>query len=607
MIDSLSFRILEYCRDEFRPIKPLINEATSRTVLYIREKHLRQKGWLQSDDNGKFRTTKEGLHQLDKSVGDVPEGLSEVYPPLRNVPSEQHIAAIELAIAGITARKNELREDRFPFILIMGPPLSWKTSLGKFVTTMVGADPNTHILDAGSEEGLSIWIRRTGRGEISTKRNMLEEPVVVFDEFQNSSPASRRLLKLWTSGNKIVAFENDKVTIQATTILLMNPLKGKTLEERTGLGKEQIRRGMILDLANVAVASTLALEGEKIIADAKAYGPLALPKPQGDCTKFKTALYEFLSHTLTEEGRSNVDLETLLMLGTALTGWLEEEKAIKRILYDAFLCYQTTSWVLPDWKMQLERFPETVPRDTVTPDSATTEIIPRDKQVEAFKLLESDSSPIDLVTKLGLTYPEAEQTAKRYFDLRNIQIKNMKIEAIDDPVDTRVKELGVKVQIARLEHELLENTTPVEVNKELAELRITLEAGGKEKRRQCYYYNEKYCTEDGWMNPPETTDHPRGDPIFVGKSWHVNPTPISCAVCPSFLLSYEPLAFELEEKMTKLSDDLDNTKTILSNTPGQNLRESFTCNNCGAKGLVAVRIHCTQCGAEDWWGYHAKK
>jgi predicted transcriptional regulator len=50
---------------------------------------------------------------------------------------------------------------------------------------------------------------------------------------------------------------------------------------------------------------------------------------------------------------------------------------------------------------------------------------------------------------------------------------------------------------------------------------------------------------------------------------------------------YYPTTVELEEKITEISQDLDNTKTIINNTV-QNLRE----------------MTCTKCGAPTWRGWY---
>ncbi len=50
-------------------------------------------------------------------------------------------------------------------------------------------------------------------------------------------------------------------------------------------------------------------------------------------------------------------------------------------------------------------------------------------------------------------------------------------------------------------------------------------------------------------------------------------------------------------------------KTItqgLRNTLGYDVKKNFKCDSCGADGAVALRIRCTHCEKENWWGWWPK-
>jgi chromosome segregation ATPase len=50
-------------------------------------------------------------------------------------------------------------------------------------------------------------------------------------------------------------------------------------------------------------------------------------------------------------------------------------------------------------------------------------------------------------------------------------------------------------------------------------------------------------------------------------------------------------------------------KTItqgLRNTLGYDIKKNFRCDSCGAEGAVALKIRCTQCEKENWWGWWPK-
>jgi len=53
----------------------------------------------------------------------------------------------------------------------------------------------------------------------------------------------------------------------------------------------------------------------------------------------------------------------------------------------------------------------------------------------------------------------------------------------------------------------------------------------------------------------------------------------------------------LDEKTQEMQRSLDRIPTY-------RLYDRFTCKWCGAKALVAIRIKCTNCDKEDWWGWY---
>ena len=50
---------------------------------------------------------------------------------------------------------------------------------------------------------------------------------------------------------------------------------------------------------------------------------------------------------------------------------------------------------------------------------------------------------------------------------------------------------------------------------------------------------------------------------------------------------------------SKVDGILANLKTTL----GYRAQKTFTCNSCRAKGQVAAKVKCTECGQENWWGW----
>ncbi len=158
-MDPIDRAILECCRDEFRPLKPLLEQVPKGT-LYRHAKRLVRLGWLRKE-GGRYRTTEAGRRQVAESQrGRGWNALERIYPPLAEVPTPVHRAMIEQILAAVMARRHEVRPDRHPFFVVFGGTLHWKTSLGIFVCHALGLDPALHVIDCGAESGKSL-INRT--------------------------------------------------------------------------------------------------------------------------------------------------------------------------------------------------------------------------------------------------------------------------------------------------------------------------------------------------------------------------------------------------------------------------------------------------------------
>ena len=60
-------------------------------------------------------------------------------------------------------------------------------------------------------------------------------------------------------------------------------------------------------------------------------------------------------------------------------------------------------------------------------------------------------------------------------------------------------------------------------------------------------------------------------------------------------------------QLQELSEQVEDISAKLDNTLGYNIGEIFQCNSCDSQSLVAIRVKCTQCERENWWGWWPKK
>ena len=60
---------------------------------------------------------------------------------------------------------------------------------------------------------------------------------------------------------------------------------------------------------------------------------------------------------------------------------------------------------------------------------------------------------------------------------------------------------------------------------------------------------------------------------------------------------------QLQANLQELTSQLQAIRTGLQGTVGYAAHENFVCNTCANPGLVAAKLSCTSCGAENWWGW----
>ena len=72
------------------------------------------------------------------------------------------------------------------------------------------------------------------------------------------------------------------------------------------------------------------------------------------------------------------------------------------------------------------------------------------------------------------------------------------------------------------------------------------------------------------------------------------------------ILNESTLAY-MEDDMWKEIEELrEENERLRYSLLLTDLQRRFECDGCKSKGLVAVKIRCTKCDKETWWGYHPK-
>lgn len=129
----------------------------------------------------------------------------------------------------------------------------------------------------------------------------------------------------------------------------------------------------------------------------------------------------------------------------------------------------------------------------------------------------------------------------------------------------------------------------------LSEVTVLMAAArriGTYRHEICPYQKDGICTLETWISEDEVPQG-IGEPVLLENEkpeWYIKPSPFHCVMCTT------PLENRIDDIEDKASDD-----------PLWGARYQITCNSCGSRGWVAVRIKCTKCGRETYWGWCLKK
>jgi DNA repair exonuclease SbcCD ATPase subunit len=74
------------------------------------------------------------------------------------------------------------------------------------------------------------------------------------------------------------------------------------------------------------------------------------------------------------------------------------------------------------------------------------------------------------------------------------------------------------------------------------------------------------------------------------------------------ILRKQPRDFQsVVTELQAVSEQVEEISEKLRSTPVYDMGEIFQCNVCHSDGLCAIRVKCTQCGRENWWGWWPPK
>src|SRR6185295_12040721 len=202
----------------------------------------------------------------------------------------------------------------------------------------------------------------------------LNASFLVLDEFLAADRAVRSALNPFLTGNLILPFENEHVTVRPVPLLTLNPRPQPTLEGQLGLSAPLIRRAIIMNV-NAGVVPDLSVSGGEAVSAAHAQGPIMIKAPTCDCEEHRDVIVGLLKAILKPGAHQRIGVDVVVNLCTGMTAMLADPiEAIAQVLQRIGLLSATVGWAQPGWETTMAQFgrPHTSARMSTLPAPAAS-------------------------------------------------------------------------------------------------------------------------------------------------------------------------------------------------------------------------------------------
>src|SRR5258708_2697110 len=145
-LSPLDAEILEALAAGLQPVAALIGTHPRATV-YRRVATLRDQGLVARSQRGYTLTSVGERARAEHEAQVFTEGLSRIYPPLREMPTPQYAALFELILSAVALRQHTDHDHPHASFALIGQTLRGKSSFAECLAFGVGVDPASHIVD----------------------------------------------------------------------------------------------------------------------------------------------------------------------------------------------------------------------------------------------------------------------------------------------------------------------------------------------------------------------------------------------------------------------------------------------------------------------------
>jgi hypothetical protein len=180
-----------------------------------------------------------------------------------------------------------------------------------------------------------------------------------------------------------------------------------------------------------------------------------------------------------------------------------------------------------------------------------------------------------------MTFEEADKIAKKYAELKNLDLKTGARRIGAENQDQDVQKLEREVRLAELTRKKRELLSPLGAESMLAALRGSLDASGTWKQRHCSHMENNYCLCWRWEQKPDIPDQV-GEPLLKDGKWFIRPTHPRCAVCSAYHEQNTTTINGLERRLYTVEKTLKGTYNAI-----KTLKTTFDVLGGGKKQLCS--------------------
>ncbi len=367
---------------DFGPLEAL-NLSIPRSTLYYQAKQLLTEGLLEWQEGVGHRLSPDGqafLAGLDVPPECRPWILPDrVWTPLSILP-DAYRAFIELAVSVPPVRFYKVYPENFPSFLLIGPEQSGKTSVARIIIALLGGDIDEDVIVTSDEDGKSLSIRVDARGRQVSRRDIMDRPVIGFDELGDANPKTWNLIRTrYMFGVISFSRETGPNEFLATPIAIMNPRKGSTLEERTGFKGPALRRLIVMDVTKVPLPDEFITRARTLAVEAGSFAPAKLPRATPPSDELKARVLMLLRKVAAEDRcpkLRGIDVISIaITIRGAVARGVSEERAFRAQIWNYCTVVDTVGYMRDGWRLVLtEEFGGKSPlrAPPSKPDKATT-------------------------------------------------------------------------------------------------------------------------------------------------------------------------------------------------------------------------------------------